>query len=93
MCLIGVATFKKEYKCSLLFDSSAVRSLNNTIEDMIGLNSQHNILNSLDLTSMSKRTILLNPGSNYQIESQDLCFYISLLKEENYEWKISKIKI
>ena len=49
-------------------------------------NSAHNI----DLTCMSKRIIQLNPGSQYQIEAQDLCFYISLVKEENYEFKTRK---
>jgi hypothetical protein len=39
---------------------------------------------------MSKRIIQLNPGSQYQIEAQDLCFYISLVKEENYEFKTRK---
>lgn len=36
------------------------------------------------------RIILLNPGPNYEIEAQDICYYISLVKEENYNWKSSK---
>ena len=36
---------------------------------------------------LNKREIILNPGANYQIKSDDICFYISLVKEENFEMK------
>ncbi len=87
MCLIGVASFKKEYKCSLRFDNTP-RAPNPTADDLLGPNGLN--IARFDLNNMSKRTILLNPGSTYQIESQDLCLYISLLKEENYDWKTSR---
>lgn len=40
-----------------------------------------------------KPEIYLNPGTNYQIKPNDTCFYISLVKEENYELKLFKLKI
>jgi hypothetical protein len=39
------------------------------------------------------RYIIINPGPDYKILSQDLCFYISLVKEENYDWKLAKSKL
>ena len=33
------------------------------------------------------KSILLNPGPNYYLEPSDQCFYISLAKEENFNWK------
>lgn len=83
VCLIGIGTYKKEYKSSLLLENKS-KTIDSSLEDHhLYENSAHNI----DLTCMSKRNIQLNPGSQYQIEAQDLCFYISLVKEENYEFK------
>lgn len=36
------------------------------------------------------RTILLNPGPNYKIDANDLCLYIALIKEENFNFKEAK---
>ena len=38
------------------------------------------------------KSILLNPGPNYYLEPSDQCFYISLGKEENFDWKTIKPK-
>lgn len=40
----------------------------------------------------ANRTVLLNPGSSYKIEADDLCLYIALVKEENYNFKEYKYK-
>lgn len=34
--------------------------------------------------------IVLNPGSEYSIQPHDLCLYISMYKEENYNFKYAK---
>lgn len=75
----------------MLFDPST-KPTTTTVEDPNGITIQTCSAN-IDCNNISKRTILLNPGSQYQIEAQDLCFYISLVKEENYEWKASKLKL
>jgi hypothetical protein len=90
VCLIGIGTFKKEYKSSLLLDNNTNKTATTLLDEQAGMTSHYNTLHNIDFTCMSKRTILLNPGSQYQIEAQDLCFYISLVKEENYEFKTSK---
>jgi hypothetical protein len=38
------------------------------------------------------RTIVINPGNEYSLLSDDICFYISLNKEEKCEWKNQKSK-
>ncbi len=53
-----------------------------TIEQNIG--EQKNML--------SNSNIYLNPGNNYKILADDVCFYISLVKEENFEMKVIKQK-
>ena len=45
------------------------------------------------MSNMASMNMLLNPGPDYELEAQDTCFYISLVKEENYDWKISRTKI
>ncbi len=42
---------------------------------------------------LSNSNIYLNPGNNYKIQADDVCFYISLIKEENFEMKVNKQKI
>jgi len=39
----------------------------------------------------SNKSLLLNPGPSYLLEPTDLCFYISLVKEENYNWKEARL--
>ena len=92
VCLIGIGSFRKEYKSSLLLDSSTKSAIASVEDHHLhgGSSSYNSATHNIDLTCMSKRTIQLNPGSQYQIEAQDLCFYISLVKEENYEFKTSK---
>ena len=34
---------------------------------------------------------MLNPGPSYILEPTDLCLYISLVKEENYNWKEARL--
>lgn len=34
--------------------------------------------------------VIINPGSRYFIQPDDICIYISLVKEENYDWKNAK---
>ena len=43
--------------------------------------------------NVPNKNILLNPGSDYELDEEDQCFYISLVKEENYDWKNSRAKI
>ncbi len=39
------------------------------------------------------RTVLLNPGPNYKIVADDICLYIALVKEENFNFKdLNKFK-
>ena len=45
------------------------------------------------MSNIASMNMLLNPGPDYELEAQDTCFYISLVKEENYDWKISRTKI
>ncbi len=47
---------------------------------------------SCEIKNSLTQNILLNPGSNYFIEPNDTCFYISLVKEENYDWKNFKFR-
>lgn len=71
--------------------SSRLNSFNSKLND-----EMHNTNNFLKIPSNtnlpSNKNILLNPGPNYEIEAHDTCFYISLVKEENYNWK-AKSKI
>ncbi|CAF1476005.1 unnamed protein product, partial [Didymodactylos carnosus] len=34
----------------------------------------------------SNTTIMLNPGSDYILKETDTCFYMSIIKEENFDW-------
>ncbi len=49
--------------------------------------------NAASFSSFSNEYIQLNPGPNYEIEPNDLCFYISLVKEENYDWKEARNRL
>ncbi len=44
-------------------------------------------------SSSSNEYIVLNPGPNYDLEPNDICLYISLVKEENYDWKEAKARL
>lgn len=54
---------------------------------------QNNINPDYQNQMFTNRTILLNPGINYKIREDDICFYISLVKEENYEAQRNKSKL
>ena len=45
------------------------------------------------LNNFANKYVVLNPGPGYEIEPQDVCIYISLVKEENYNWKAARTKI
>jgi hypothetical protein len=57
------------------------------LNDSLELNNQH------DRKPLKKPQIFINPGPNYQIKGNDSCFYISLVKEENFDTKLLKMKI
>lgn len=76
-CLIGVSTKKKQYKHSIFLSPSS----NYETEAKIELDG-----------SDDTRTIVINPGNEYCLQTDDICFYISLTKEERYEWKNLKPK-
>jgi hypothetical protein len=35
-------------------------------------------------------SMILNPGIEYLLQSDDVCIYISLVKEQNFDWKNMK---
>ena len=43
--------------------------------------------NSYAEIDFSNRDLLINPGSKYLIEPDDICIYMSIKKEENYDFK------
>ena len=34
-------------------------------------------------------TPIINPGNEYLLQADDICIYASLLKEQNFNWKIN----
>ncbi len=44
-------------------------------------------------SSSSNEYIVLNPGPNYDLVPDDICLYISLVKEENYDWIEAKARL
>lgn len=84
VCLIGIGC-NRQAKSSYTLSANDNTSSHNSISVM-------NLLNR-NISQTGTKQILLNPGPNYFIEPQDLCFYISQVKEENYNWKAVKSKI
>lgn len=41
-------------------------------------------------TSNSDYRVIINPGIDHIIESDDICLYISRFKEEIYDWKFAR---
>ncbi|CAF0855636.1 unnamed protein product, partial [Brachionus calyciflorus] len=84
VCLIGVAKPKPK-----LSEATSRQYINSTMlkqnEDQLSKNTPAN--------SFLNKYILLNPGPSYEIEPNDICFYISLVKEENYNWKAARLKL
>jgi hypothetical protein len=33
-------------------------------------------------------TVLINPGKEYLLKADDICIYTSLIKEQNFNWKM-----
>lgn len=87
MCLIGVG----RQRSRLSMASSHINSFNSKLNE----DNQHqpNTNKNQNANIFNNKYILLNPGPNYEIEPHDTCFYISLVKEENYNWKAAKSKI
>jgi hypothetical protein len=46
----------------------------------------------LEGNNLSQTAMLLNPGPSYKIRENDLCLYIALVKEENFNFKESRYK-
>jgi hypothetical protein len=93
VCLIGVG--RPKYK-QMIGSSTGVLNVNESysvsLEDPSSsapeLERSHSATNNF-----VNKYILLNPGPEYEIDGQDLCFYVSLVKEENYIWKEARTKI
>ncbi len=94
MCLIGIGKPRKQFSNSSSFLSSIVSKSD---DDLDPNNPKNNLAScnsdSIPLNYYSNKNILLNPGPDYLIQPQDICFYISIVKEENYNWKAAKLKI
>ena len=79
MCLIGIAKHKQNFS---------------TFSSNIALSSKCSSASlSEQATNFSSKYVLLNPGPNYEIESNDVCLYMSIVKEENFNWKAARTKI
>ena len=83
MCLIGV---KRNSLNESLNQNSSFFSKKNEF-------SHSNQSVNIDVNIIASMNMLLNPGPDYELEAQDTCFYISLVKEENYDWKNCRTKI
>ena len=57
------------------------------------MNDSFEMNNQQERRSLIKRQICVNPGPNYLLQANDTCFYISLVKEENFETILLKMKI
>lgn len=91
VCLIGIGKLKEKYsifKPNTSYNSQQPSDIYNE------LYMRTNFMKStIDPREHFNRFIMINPGPDYKIMSQDLCFYISLVKEENYDWKQAKAKL
>jgi len=86
VCLIGIKR-ASELNESTTHNSSFFSKKN----DFAHSNQSVNIdMNNNNTATMN---MLLNPGPDYELEAQDTCFYISLVKEENYDWRNCRTKI
>ena len=84
--MIGVAKSRPK-----LSEASSKQQINSFVFKQ---NDEHmTSIRNLTSNSFLNKYILLNPGPNYEIESHDICIYISLVKEENYNWKAARLKI
>ena len=34
--------------------------------------------------------VIINPGHDYLLQPDDVCIYVSLVKEHNFDWKTTK---
>lgn len=85
MCLIGIAKPKPRISIA----SSKQHLSSNVTKHDEHIKTSNNLLTN----NFFNKHILLNPGPNYEIEPHDTCFYISLVKEENYNWKAARVKL
>ena len=81
--MIGIGTNRQSKSCDTLYTSPSTSDNSGIMANALNRN----------LSQTNSKSILLNPGPDYLIEPQDQCFYISQVKEENYNWKIAKSKI
>ena len=47
-------------------------------------------LNNEDIEKEDSSTLVINPGNEYLIQEDDVCIYVSLLKEANYDFRNAK---
>lgn len=85
VCLIGIGSSREAKQSYTLYTNEANSSSTNST-------SMATVLNR-NVSQSGNKTILLNPGPDYLIQPQDHCFYISQVKEENYNWKVARTKI
>lgn len=85
VCLIGIGKSRKRFS-SMAFSSE---DFNYSRSSSVNSSTSKSKCTSINM-SLHSKSILLNPGAHYEIEAQDICYYISLVKEENYNWKGSK---
>ena len=93
MCLIGIGKIKE--KSGFLHTNESYNSNHSdtAFSELFSKQSSIKTSNDEQRKESFNRTIMINPGPDYKIQSQDLCFYISLVKEENYDWKTAKSKL
>jgi hypothetical protein len=59
-------------------------------EDHVDDDSESNHTeNNMTLNGMASLdySVILNPGKDYRLQPKDVCLYISLVKEQNFNWK------
>ena len=78
VCLVGISTKETKYKKSIY-----------TIDDD-DESEEGESKSSETRLKFIDRNVVINPGSEYSLKPDDICLYISQIKEENYDWKMSK---
>lgn len=91
VCLIGIGKDRKNMSSLMIFEDDEKNELkesrSSSTSSKASMKSKHASTNS-----PINRCILLNPEPFYEIEAGDICYYISLVKEENYNWKGKQAK-
>ncbi len=72
VCLVAIGTKQKKSRKQSMFDNEII------IQEVASSNVD---------VDFSNKDLLINPGIRYIIEADDICVYISLIKEENYDFK------